>query len=54
MREPRWVARLMVDAVHCDQQSGHGGLSGIRDERVLEAVMAWPRVGDGEVGTGAQ
>lgn len=43
MREPTWVARLVVDAVHFDQLREHGGLPGIRDEGVLEAVLARPR-----------
>jgi death on curing protein len=43
MREPRWVARLVVDAVHFDQLNEHGGLPGIRDEGVLDAVLARPR-----------
>jgi death-on-curing protein len=43
MREPRWVARMVVDAVHFDQLREHGGLPGIRDETALEAALARPR-----------
>lgn len=43
MREPKWVARLVVDAVHFDQLREHGGLPGVRDAGVLEAVLARPR-----------
>ena len=43
MREPRWVPRLVVDAVHFDQLREHGGLAGIRDENALEAALARPR-----------
>ena len=43
MAEPRWVARLVVDAVHLDQIREHGGLAGLRDENALEAALARPR-----------
>ena len=43
MREPRWLARLVLDAVHLDQLREHGGLSGLRDENALEAALARPR-----------
>ena len=43
MREPRWVERLVVDAVHWDQIREHGGLAGIRDETALESALARPR-----------
>jgi death on curing protein len=41
--EPRWVERLVVDAVHLDQIREHGGLAGLRDENALEAALARPR-----------
>jgi len=41
--EPRWVERLVVDAVHLDQVREHGGLAGLRDENVLESALARPR-----------
>lgn len=43
MKEPRWVSRIVVDAVHFDQLRGHGGLSGIRDENALESALARAR-----------
>ena len=43
MVEPRWVDRLVVDAVHLDQIREHGGLAGLRDENALEAALARPR-----------
>lgn len=43
MAEPRWVARVVVDAVHLDQIREHGGLAGLRDEDALEAALARPR-----------
>lgn len=39
-REPRWVPRVVLDAVHLDQIREHGGLPGIRDENALEAALA--------------
>ena len=41
--EPRWLSRLVVDAIHNDQIREHGGLSGIRDENVLESALARPK-----------
>jgi death-on-curing protein len=41
--EPRWVERLVVDAVHLDQVREHGGLAGVRDENALESALARPR-----------
>jgi len=41
--EPRWVPRLVVEAVQLDQVREHGGLIGLRDEDALEAALARPR-----------
>lgn len=41
--EPRWLSRLVVDAIHADQLRQHGGLPGVRDETVLESALARPR-----------
>ena len=41
--EPRWVPRLVVEAVHLDQIREHGGLIGIRDENALESALARAR-----------
>ena len=43
MREPRWIERIVVDAVHLDQLREHGGLAGLRDENALESALARPR-----------
>lgn len=40
---PRWLSRVVVDAVHTDQLREHGGLPGIRDENVLESALARPQ-----------
>lgn len=42
-REPVWVERLVVDAVHLDLIRTHGGLAGLRDENALESALARPR-----------
>lgn len=41
--EPRWVRRIVIEAVHLDQIREHGGLLGIRDEGALESALARPR-----------
>ena len=42
-REPLWIERVVLDAVHVDQIREHGGLAGIRDENALESALARPR-----------
>ena len=42
-REPVWIERLVLDAVHFDQLREHGGLLGLRDENALESALARPR-----------
>lgn len=41
-REPVWLSRVVVDAIHSDQIREHGGLPGLRDENVLESALARP------------
>jgi death-on-curing protein len=41
--EPRWLPRVVVDAIHDDQVREHGGLPGLRDENALEAALARPQ-----------
>ena len=43
MREPRWVPRILVEAIHFDQIQSHGGLAGLRDEGALEGALARAR-----------
>ena len=42
-REPAWVDRLVIDAVHLDLLREHGGLAGLRDENALESALARPK-----------
>ena len=43
MKEPTWVLRAVVDALHHDQLLEHGGLPGVRDESALESALGRPR-----------
>lgn len=43
MDEPIWVGRAAIDAIHLDQLHQHGGRFGVRDENLLESVLARPR-----------
>src|SRR4051812_38652813 len=42
-REPRWLTRRMLDAMHEAQLREHGGAPGVRDEGLLESALARPR-----------
>ena len=39
-KEPRWVNRLVVEAVQFDLIRTFGGMPGLRDEHALEAALA--------------
>ena len=41
-REPRWVSRVVVDAIQTDMLLTHGGMPGLRDENLLESTLARP------------
>ncbi len=41
--EPKWLSRVIIDAIQNDQIREHGGLPGIRDENVLESALARPQ-----------
>lgn len=41
--EPRWLSRVVVDAIHNEQLREHGGLPGIRDDNLLESALARAR-----------
>lgn len=42
-KEPIWLTRPFLDAVHVDQLKQHGGLPGVRDENALESALARPQ-----------
>jgi len=41
--EPRWIPRVVADAIHTDMLLTHGGMPGLRDEHALESALARPR-----------
>jgi len=41
--EPRWVTRVVVDAIQTDMLLTHGGMPGLRDENLLESALARPK-----------
>ena len=43
MKEPIWVLRDVVIAVHQMLLAEHGGLSGIRDETLLDSALTRPQ-----------
>lgn len=43
MKEPRWVSRSVVLAIHADQVAQHGGSLGLRDEGLLESALERPK-----------
>jgi death on curing protein len=42
MKEPLWVSKRAVLAMHSAQLSEHGGSDGIRDETLLDSALAKP------------
>ncbi len=43
IREPRWVSRVVIDAIQNDLLLAHGGMPGLRDENLLESALARPK-----------
>ncbi len=43
MKEPRWVSKPSVLAMHQEQLAEHGGSGGIRDESLLDSALAKPK-----------
>ncbi len=43
MKEPVWLDRIDCLAIHEMMLAQHGGLSGVRDEGLLESALAKPR-----------
>jgi death-on-curing protein len=39
-REPEFLTREIVDAIHEEQLNNFGGLPGVRDENALESAIA--------------
>jgi death-on-curing protein len=43
MKEPRWLPKDLILAVHNRQLAEHGGGIGVRDEGLLESALARPQ-----------
>jgi death-on-curing protein len=43
VKQPAWLTRTVVEAVHTDLIREHGGALGIRDEGLLESALARPQ-----------
>ena len=42
MKEPQWVTKPVVPAIHDEQLAVHGGSSGLRDVALLESALNRP------------
>jgi death on curing protein len=42
VKQPFWILRTVIDAMHDMQLAEHGGASGVRDEGMLESALARP------------
>lgn len=56
MKEPRWLTRAIVDAVHFQQLKRFGGMYGVRDEGAVESALArarnqWEYAGERDIAT---
>jgi death-on-curing protein len=43
VKEPEWLSRALILAIHDEQLAEHGGGAGVRDEGLLESALARPR-----------
>ncbi|MDZ7736337.1 MAG: type II toxin-antitoxin system death-on-curing family toxin [Gammaproteobacteria bacterium] len=43
MTEPKWLSRQMVLAIHAEAIWHFGGMSGVRDDKLLESALDRPR-----------
>src|SRR5207253_6852013 len=43
MKEPAWLSRALIEAIHVDQILEHGGRPGIRDAGLLDSALSRPR-----------
>jgi death-on-curing protein len=42
-RDPNWLTRAAVEAIHAIQLEQHGGLAGVRDAGALESALGRPQ-----------
>ncbi len=43
MKEPEWLSKALVLAIHDEQLAEHGGGTGVRDDGLLESALARPQ-----------
>ena len=43
MKEPKWLTKRMVLAIHDEAVEMFGGTAGVRDERLLESALSRPQ-----------
>lgn len=43
MKQPVWLSRQLIEAIHVDQIREHGGRPGLRDAGMLDSALARPR-----------
>ncbi|MEZ5832753.1 MAG: type II toxin-antitoxin system death-on-curing family toxin [Dongiaceae bacterium] len=43
MKEPAWLSKALILAIHDEQLAEHGGGVGVRDDGLLESALARPR-----------
>ena len=43
MKEPTWLSKVAILAIHGRLLAEHGGASGLRDDRLLESALAAPK-----------
>ncbi len=42
MKEPIWLTRSIIEAIHINQIKEHGGQYGLQDENLLESALSRP------------
>ena len=42
MKQPKWLSRPVIEALHIKQVREHGGHYGVRDSQLLESALARP------------
>ena len=43
MKEPEWLSKALILAIHDEQLAEHGGGTGVRDTGLLESALARPQ-----------
>jgi death-on-curing protein len=43
VKEPEWLSKAVILAIHDEQLAEHGGGEGVRDDGLLDAALARPR-----------